>query len=194
MIEGTATGSSTSGTVAGSFDGSALRYTGVFTLGPQQISQTHVYGSLADFVEEPRVVGRILWVQEIITGSVQQTRTNTFDATGRLTGETLVDVTGTDGTTVYSQWDDKGRPTLGLSSTNPAETDCADIPVTITYDDTTRKKTTTIEASKGKGAGCPDQTYRSWEICDADGNPIQITPGNDVLDIVVTKSDLVCLP
>jgi hypothetical protein len=195
-VQGTVTSQSGPGSASAAFDPQTLTYSGTYTLGPVQIVQSRSYASLADFVTEPNVMGRILWTKEILTGAEQQTTTCTFDSDKRLVKKEMIDYAGTDGTTTLLEWDALGRPTRGLLSANPAELDCSGMAVTLSYDDTARRTTEVIDAKTGTGTACPKTIYNTYEVVNADGITVEMThPGETTPTIVtVTQTAEQCLP
>jgi hypothetical protein len=195
LTQGAASGPGGSGTISASFDASTLTYSSTFSFGPTQITQSRIYPSLDAFISEAQVVARIFWREESTRGAVQQTTTTQFDSAGRLVAKTLVDLTGTDATTTYSQWDGLGRPTRGSMTANPAETDCANMPVSIVYDDAARTRTETIDAAHGTGSGCLKQEYINAEKYDQDGDQVEVLhPGEAAPTVIsVTNKQSVCL-
>jgi hypothetical protein len=132
------------------------------------------YGSVADFIDESRVVGRFLLTeraqQPVQTATsctppgVPGTTTYSYDGTRRMTQSVAVNMTGAGGpatTYAYTAWDGQGRPTQGTVSIGGAS-----FPVAVTYDDAAR--TMTISAGPGGAANSLNTI-----TFDADGNIVR---------------------
>jgi hypothetical protein len=129
------------------------------------------YNSVADFVNESKVVGKFLltsraqeWVSmptSCAGPTVPGTTTYTYDSSQRQVQSVAVNMTGANSnvTYAYSAWDAEGRPTAGTVSIagGPA------FPATVVYDDVGR--TITITA----GGGQPGGSINIISL-DADGN------------------------
>ena len=129
----------------GAFDSSTKKstVTTVFTNGALCSVLVTSYNSVADFVDEVRVIpGVFLSTANVNTnsgacGTGTASNTFTYDAQRRLT-----QVTNTaGGVTTYTAWDSAGRPTTG--STNGG------LSITSAYDDAARTVTQTQVASNG---------------------------------------------
>ena len=66
---------------------------------------------------------------------------------------------------------------------NAEGVDCADMPVTIAYDDVARRMTRDVDPSGGTGGDCSGQdASQSWKVYDEDGNSIEETLGASATD------------
>ncbi len=129
--------------------------TGAFNAGTNQATITisfvggglcstavHSYRSVADFVDEVRVIPPVPLVLSTTTtnsgscGTGTGTSTNTFDAQRRLT-----QTSGPTGNITYSAWDTSNRPTTGTFSTGGT--------ISNVYNDAARTITQTQTASGG---------------------------------------------
>jgi hypothetical protein len=129
------------------------------------------YNSVADFVNESKVVGRFLLTsraQEPVTTptscsgpATPGSTTYTYDSSQRQLQSVAVNMTGASSnvTYVYSAWDAQNRPTAGTVAiaAGPA------FPATVAYDDGAR--TITITAGAGQAGGSINIL-----TLDADGN------------------------
>jgi hypothetical protein len=132
------------------------------------------YNSVADFVNESKIVGRFLltsrvqeWVSTPTSCSgptVSGSTTYSYDGSQRQVQSVAVNMTGASSnvTYAYSAWDAPGRPTAGTVSIAGAPA----FPATIAYDDGAR--TITIAA----GAGQPGGSINVITL-DADGNIVR---------------------
>jgi YD repeat-containing protein len=103
-------------TLSGTFNTGASQATIMirFANGALCSTAVHTYNSVADFVDEVRVVPPLSLVRSTTTtnsggcGSSSATVTSTYDGQRRLT-----QLSGPTGTTTYTAWDASGRPTTG---------------------------------------------------------------------------------
>jgi len=147
------------------------------------VTLTDKYNSVADFIDEVRVVPPIARIQSqarrVTRGSgVSATINYEYDSAGRQTrlstnmgGNLLVNT--------YGGWDPKGRPTTAIVSSRAAT-----INLQYKYDDALRTMTTT------NPGGAQVETY------DADGNMIRSESidgsGKTVFTFKINKTDKVC--
>ena len=129
------------------------------------------YNSVADFVEEPRVLGRFLLTSRAQEhtptptscpgATVPGTTTYTYDNQRRLVQSVAVNITGASSTTTYSytEWDSQARPTAGTVSIGGGPS----FPVVVTYNEGDR----TVTISAGGSASISAITY------DSDGNIVR---------------------
>jgi YD repeat-containing protein len=118
------------------------------------------YGSTADIVDEVAVVPpRRLALSLVVTSSAAPVTTTTFfyDAADRLTREASLSTT-----TSYTEWDDRGRPTVGTTVGAVGRT------LAISYNDAGRITTTAISSGGQLVTTCRD-------VFDANGNQISST-------------------
>ena len=148
-----------------------------------EVTYTDKYNSVADFVDEIRVVPPISRIQtqtrRYISGSGPNAQlTYEYDATRRQT-RVSANMNGNLLVTTYSTWDSSGRPTTARIS-SAAST----IELKYKYDDVLRTMSTTGPA------GNQVDTY------DADGNMIREVSedgsGRAVYDVKINKTDKVC--
>jgi hypothetical protein len=156
--------------VTAAFDTTSHVYTESVAGTSLKLRQT-TYQSVADFVDEPGVVGRVLFAQSATcpatagcSGVLGEVETPVYDAARRRTGA----LHGVGGVTLFAdtftQWDRSGRPVSG-SRTQPG---VCDVPMTIAYDDTAR---TRMESALGSGSIlCGVASTLSAVTYDADGN------------------------
>ena len=154
-------------------------------LGAQSFDVTYTdkYNSVADFVDEIRMVPPIARIQtqsrRYTSGSAPNaTITYEYDATRRQT-RLSTNMGGNLLVTTYNAWDPLGRPTTAIVSTRAST-----ITLPYKYDNAARTMTTTGPA------GVQVDTY------DADGNMIQEEStdggGRTVYNFKINKTDRVC--
>jgi hypothetical protein len=162
-------------TNSASFSATDATLTQTSPAGTSQVVRRTVYQSVADFIDEPTVVGRVLFLRtescanDTCTGGLADVQTPTYDSQRRRTGQTL----SLNGVPLlveaYSAWDSRGRPTAGTRT----QSGCV-APLSLTYDDVAR---TAAVAPSGIGSGtlCLGAYFSSVQSYDADGNPITDT-------------------
>lgn len=132
-------------------------------------SSTTNYASIADFVDEVRVVPPLfkgLSGSATATGQAGTNATTTaysYDPQGRLTGQVSKGPSGTV-TITYTQWDSAGRPTRARDVSRGSATTRV-----ISYDDAARTRTTRATPEGQTIAVVTVETF------DADGNPTRQT-------------------
>lgn len=141
-----------------------------------------VYASVADFVDEVRVVPPLMKAQSSASVTVGAGTTskgavvNTFDAQGRLTRTVSTGASGVQSTTAYSAWDAAGRPTVA-TDIGPGFNSRREI----RYDDVRRTRTTVVRRG-------PVTTV---EYFDANGNPTRQTTqggGSGTMSVITTNA------
>ena len=153
-------------------------YTEFIPAGSSQVAKRTTYASVADFIDEPGVVGRSLWMRRDscqqenagCTGTLPLSDLASYDSNRRQTGvQTQINGTLLLGE-IYTAWDGQGRPVAG-SRLQPG---LCTIPVALTYDDGAR---TMSESPTGSGAGilCLGVLTSSARTFDANGNVISET-------------------
>ena len=133
------------------------------------------YNSVADFVNESKIVGKFLlanraqeWVTRPTSCAGPKTpgsQTYTYDASQRLLQTVALDMTGAASPSVtyaYTGWDSQSRPTVGTVNIGSGVT----FPVTVAYDDSAR--TIAITAGAGQAGGSVNTI-----TLDADGSIIR---------------------
>jgi hypothetical protein len=146
------------------------------------VTYTDKYNSVADFVDEVRIVPPIARIQKqsrrFSGPGVNAEIGYEYDATGRQTRLTT-NMGGNLLVTTYSAWDPKGRPTIATVSSKASTID-----LQYKYDDALRTMTTTGPA------GAQVDTY------DADGNMIREESidggGKTIYAFKINKTDKVC--
>jgi hypothetical protein len=116
----TAAGITQNANLTGAFNASTNQATITISFGGGGLCSTavHSYRSVADFVDEVRVVPPVPLVLSTTTtnsgscGSGTATATNTYDAQRR-----LMQISSVGGTITYTAWDTSNRPTTGTMST-----------------------------------------------------------------------------
>ncbi len=156
--------------VTAAFDPTTHVYTESVAGTALKLRQT-TYQSVADFVDEPGVVGRVLYAQSATcpgtagcSGSLGEIETPAYDASRRRIGA----LHGVSGVTLFAdtftQWDLSGRPISG----NRTQPGVCNVPMTIAYDDAARTMT---ESALGSGSLlCGVASTLSAVTYDADGN------------------------
>jgi hypothetical protein len=145
--------------------------------GSSQVVRRTVYQSVADFIDEPGILGRVLYLRtescanaSNCAGELAEVEIPTYDSQRRRTSSTL----GVNGATLlveaYSAWDSQGRPTTG-TRTQPGL--CV-APLSLMYDDVART-ITVAPAGLGSGILCLGVYFTSVQSYDADGNLISDT-------------------
>jgi hypothetical protein len=141
-----------------------------------QVVRQTVYASAADFIDEPGVVGRVLYLRTATcpnrtgcTGSLAEVETPAYDARRRQTGLTLAVSGAPILTETYTAWDDAGRPIAG-SRTQPG---LCTVTLSFTYDDLARS--VTIAPAGGGGVFCLGVLYQTTLTYDPDGNLLSET-------------------
>ena len=149
------------------------------------VTYTDKYNSVADFIDEIRVVPPIARIQKqsrrYTSGSGPNAEiTYEYDGARRQT-RLSTNMTGNLLVTTYSAWDPKGRPTTAVVSSKAS-------PITLqyVYDDAERTMTTVGPA------GNQVDTY------DADGNMIRSASvgggGTTVFEFKINKTEKICKP
>jgi hypothetical protein len=153
------------------------------TGGSFTLELTDKYASVADFVDEIRVVPPVARIQHQTRRFTSGPAPNAevayeYDAARRQT-RISTNMKGNLLVMTYDGWDDKGRPTSGVTSSRAST-----IPLKYAYDDAARTMTITGPA------GVEVDTY------DADGNMIHETStdggGKTEYAIKIVKTDKVC--
>jgi len=154
------------------FDMASRVYQVFSPAGSSRVVARQVYATTGDFLEEPAVLGRVLYTrrEECATddcvGGLAVTYVPTYDGqrrttsvTTRVSGVALI-------TETYGAWDTLGRPTTGNRSHPPI---CDSVPMTIDYDDAGR---TVTNQPTGPGVGllCLGLIYETTRTYDANGN------------------------
>jgi hypothetical protein len=190
LTEGTYSMSGKTSSVTGSFDSKALVLKlKVAGAAGNQSSDTH-YGALADFIDEPGVIGRKLCTKEVQSGDFStETFTYSYDSQRRLTKRSGLK----GGRWTYTAWDNRGRPTKGTVDLPPIK--CTGVKLTIAYNDASRTVTTTLVA----GGTCPFNTSVEEDTFDEQGNLLsRLVKGSPVGDvkftITATKTATACKP
>lgn len=164
-------------THSASWSSSDRTYTEFVPAGSSQVARRTTYASVADFIDEPGVVGRSLYMRRDAcqgnvgcTGALPASDIATYDSSRRQTGlQTQIN-----GTVllleIYTAWDGQGRP-VGGSRAQPG---LCTIPVVLAYDDGAR---TMSETPTGAGTGilCLGVLTTSARTFDANGNVISET-------------------
>jgi hypothetical protein len=201
LTAGTFTSDMFSGDMTGSFDEETLTYEAVTSADMGDIVTVREYASVEDFVEEVAVMGRIRMTRETLTADfVNMDTTYEYDADKRLTSKATddLDPNGKDNTTTYTEWDAEGRPTVGALNIDEMP-GCADMPVTIDYDEGARKRTETTDSAGGTGDCGSDDPNVGWRVYDEDGIVIEETLGVDdegqpqVGTTTITETEEICL-
>jgi hypothetical protein len=156
-----------------SFSATDATLTQTSPAGSAQVVRRTVYQNVADFIDEPTVVGRALSLRTEscananCVGGLLDVETPTYDSQRRRTGltRTLNGVSLIVET--YSAWDSQGRPTAG-TRTQPGE--CV-APLSLLYDDAART-VTVAPTGLGLGVACLGAYFSSAQSYDADGNLI----------------------
>jgi hypothetical protein len=126
-------------------------------------TETYDYESIGDFIDEGKAVGLVKHVKEWLDDSPVEEAwgyLNEFDDEGRLVESFK---TNHDQPFTYTEWDDLGRPTAGTSQFDPY---CADMPVTLEYDDAERTARKEVSFTGGVGEDCPDDDPITVETVD----------------------------
>ena len=149
------------------------------------LSYTDKYNSVADFIDEIRVVPPVARIQtqsrRYASGPAPNSEvTYEYDAARRQT-RLSTNMAGNLLLTTYSAWDASGRPTAATVSSRAST-----INLQYRYDDAARTMTTT------NPAGSQTETY------DTDGNIIRSEStdgsGTTVFDVKINKTDRICRP
>jgi hypothetical protein len=142
-------------------------------VGSSQVVRRTFYQSVSDFIDEPSVVGRVLYLRTEscananCLGGLAEVETPTYDSQRRRTGSTA-SVNGVPLIVeAYAAWDSQGRPTAG-TRTQPGV--CV-APLSLVYDDAGRTLTV-APAGLGSGAACLGVNFSSAKTYDPDGNLI----------------------
>lgn len=161
-------------TSSASFDAVSHIYTETSPAGSGQVVRRTLYASTADFIDEPAILGRVLYSRRescagvrSCAGGLLQVETPTYDNQRRLTGM-MLSIAGTPlSVETYSQWDAKSRPTAGTRS----QPGLCVLPIVLMYDEAAR---TVAVAPTGSGVGvlCLGVYYSTQLGYDADGNLI----------------------
>jgi hypothetical protein len=200
MTEGALEGPMPGGTIqtataTAAFDPSTSTYSGTMVAQGVSITDVRTYASSADFIDEVKVVGRDLCQREVYSGAYVASDVYVYDAQRRLIAIQVQEpVDGGQGAYgwTYTAWDAQGRPTAG--SLDAPQAACTGMPVSITYDDQARKKTTSIDEAAGQGTGCATQVITSWKVYDSQGNVVEETHPSQATSTrtTVTKTARVC--
>ena len=161
-------------TSSASFDPAAHVYAETSPAGSGQVVRRTVYASTADFIDEPGILGRVLYSRRescagvrSCAGGLLQVETPTYDNQRKLTG-IMTSVAGTPlSVETYSQWDAKNRPTAGTRS----QPGLCVLPIVLIYDDAARTVAVT-PAGSGVGVLCLGVYYSTQLGYDMDGNLI----------------------
>lgn len=156
---------------AASFETSSRAYVETSPAGSSQVVRRTTYASVADFIDEPGIFGRVLYVRREscvginCSGGFVQVETPAYDRQRRLTGLTL-DLRGTlISTETYDTWDSQGRPTAGRR----VQPGLCVLPISLSYDDGARTVSVSPVGS-GSGVLCLGILYTTRQGYDADGN------------------------
>jgi hypothetical protein len=156
-----------------SFSATDATLTQMSPAGSSQAVRRTVYSSVADFIDEPAVVGRVLSLRTEscananCTGGLLNVETPTYDSQRRRTGLTLSLSGAQLVVEMYSAWDSQGRPTAG-TRTQPGV--CV-APLSLVYDDAART-VTVAPTGLGSGVACLGVNFSSAQSYDGDGNLI----------------------
>jgi hypothetical protein len=171
------------GKTTGTFDQAAKQSTikTFFANGALCSTSVFTYNSVADFVDEVRVVpGVTLAASNTNTnsgtcGSFVATVTYTYDGQRRLKTMTSIG-----GTTTYTAWDNSGRPTAGTSN---------GITITNVYDDAARTLTQTQVSSSGQSVNVQtfDANGIQLKVVTTDSNGTSTTTYNNTGTAQVCK-------
>jgi hypothetical protein len=161
------------------------------------MSTVRTYQSVADFVDEAKVVGLRLYSTLTNSGGYNSTETYVYDSQRRLAAIEVFEPgpSGHSATWNYAAWDDQGRPTSG--TLDAPSTNCVGIAVSTAYDDQLRRAYTVINSAAGQGSGCGSQLYYSWQVFDASGNIVDelhssSDPNAPSVKTTVTKTARIC--
>jgi hypothetical protein len=171
------------GKTTGTFDQAAKQSTikTFFTNGALCSTAVFTYASVADFVDEVRVVpGLTLAASNTNTnsgtcGSFVTTVTYTYDGQRRLKSMTSIG-----GTTTYTAWDNSGRPTAGTSN---------GITIANVYNDAARTLTQTQTSNGGQSVNVQtfDANGIQLKVVNTDSNGTSTTTYNNTSTAQVCK-------
>lgn len=143
--------------------------------GTNLLLRQSTYASTSDFVDEPGVLGRVLYLQTAACSTTAGCQTlgeiemPTYDNSRRRIGS-VVRVNGVPLIVdTYLQWDSLGRPTSG----ERAQAGVCAVPYSLAYDDGTR--TVTEGAQAGGSILCAVASTSRVRTYDADGNVLTET-------------------
>jgi hypothetical protein len=203
MTEATVQGPMPDGTIGtavatGAYDPATNAYASTMVAPGVTMSVVRTYQSVADFVDEAKVVALDLCSTVTNSGSYNSTETYVYDSQRRVAAIQAFEP-GPSGhgafTWSYAAWDDKGRPTSG--TLNVPSVNCQGMAVSIDYDDQLRREYTVINSAAGQGSGCGSQVYYSWHVFDGNGNVVDqvessTDPNSPSTKTTPTKTARIC--
>jgi hypothetical protein len=163
--------------------------------GSAQLVRRTIYNSVADFVDETAVMGRLLYEQtdECQPNGCLSAKVNSYDGQRRVTRVNNLLTGVLLSTEIYSAWDNLGRHTAGTLSQS-----ACDLPISLAYDDASRTVSVT-PTGPGTGAGCLLVLFGPYfpvQSFDADGNLIRYSAAaggtGTTQTHTVTATDRVC--
>lgn len=139
--------------------------------GSTQIVRQTTYASDADFIDEPGVVGRALYLKTATCPSpancssgLAEVETPSYDADRRQTGVRQSVNGATLVTETYTAWDASGRPIAGAR----VQPGLCTVNLIFAYDDVARS--VTVSPSGANGILCLGLSYQTMRTYDANGN------------------------
>jgi hypothetical protein len=162
---------------------------------PGTRTESTVYASVADFVEEAAAVGRFRYLRRNTlmsgcTGSANTTENNTYDGMKRPLTSEFAGSQGIKASTTFAAWDALGRPTQESSD----NLTCVHQRLSLRYDDTARTRTSRITEA---GTGQCLSDYTLTVAYDPDGNIVRIVSAlhgatSWLSTSTITSADTVC--